>query len=67
MKHGHLNLRNIIVEKDIVSIPILKIEEGKICGDYQVKKQTNMYHNMVQHTTTTRVIKFFHMDLMGTM
>lgn len=36
MKLAHLNLksmRKIIVEKDIVGIPDLKIEKGKVYGD----------------------------------
>lgn len=65
MKLGHLNIksmRKIIVEKDIVGIPDLKIEEGKIGGDFQFGKKTKMYHYNMQHLTINRVLELLHMS-----
>ncbi|MCH94211.1 gag-pol polyprotein, partial [Trifolium medium] len=46
-KVGHLNLRsmkNAISEEAIRGLPKLKIEEGNICGECQIGKQTKMPH-----------------------
>ncbi|PNX99503.1 gag-protease polyprotein, partial [Trifolium pratense] len=67
---GHLNLRSMkkaISEEAIRGLPNLKIEEGSICGDCQIGKQTKMPHPKLQHLTTTRVLELLHMDLMGPM
>lgn len=69
-KLGHLNLRNmkkIIFEEAIKGLPKLKMEEGKICGDCQIGKQTNMSHKKLQHLTSYKVLELLHMDLMGSM
>lgn len=44
-KLGLLNIksmRKIVSEKDIIGLPDLKIEEGKIYGECPIEKQTNM-------------------------
>ncbi|CAJ2670589.1 unnamed protein product [Trifolium pratense] len=69
-KLGHLNLRSMkkaISKEAIRGLPNLKIEEGSICGDCQIGKQTKMPHPKLQHLTTTRVLELLHMDLMGPM
>ncbi|CAJ2635655.1 unnamed protein product [Trifolium pratense] len=69
-KLGHLNLRSMkkaISKEAIRGLPNLKIEEGSICGDCQIEKQTKMPHPKLQHLTTTRVLELLHMDLMGPM
>ncbi|CAJ2662740.1 unnamed protein product [Trifolium pratense] len=69
-KLGHLNLRSMkkaIPEEAIKGLRNLKIEEGSICGECQIGKQTKMPHPKLQHLTTTRVLELLHMDLMGPM
>jgi hypothetical protein len=69
-KLGHLNLKGvkkIISEEAIRGLPKLKIEEGNICGECQIGKQTRMSHPMLQHHVTSKVIELLHMDLMGPM
>ena len=44
-KLGHLNLksmRKIISEEAVRGLPKMKIEQGKICGECQIGKQTKM-------------------------
>ncbi|GAU45662.1 hypothetical protein TSUD_293710 [Trifolium subterraneum] len=67
---GHLNLKSMkkaISEEAIRGLPKLKIEEGHICGDCQIGKQTKTPHQKLHHLTTTRVLELLHMDLMGPM
>ncbi|PNX79393.1 gag-pol polyprotein [Trifolium pratense] len=67
-KLGHLHLKGMkkaIAEEAIRGLPKLKIEEGSICGECQIGKQTKMSHPKLQHLTTTRVLELLHMDLMG--
>src|ERR1044072_65061 len=67
---GHLNLKSmkkVIYEDAIRGLPKLAIEEGKICGECQIGKQTRMSHKKLQHLTTTKVLELLHMDLMGPM
>jgi hypothetical protein len=69
-KLGHLHLKGmkrIIAEDAIRGIPKLSIEEGSICGECQVGKQTKMSHPRLEHQTTTKVLELLHMDLMGPM
>ncbi|MCI22367.1 gag-pol polyprotein, partial [Trifolium medium] len=69
-KLGHLNLRSMkkaISEEAIRGLPKLKIEEGSICGECQIGKQTKMPHQKLQHLTTSRALELLHMDLMGPM
>jgi hypothetical protein len=69
-KLGHLNLKvmkKIISEEAIRGLPKLKIEQGNICGEYQIEKQTKMSHPKLQHLTTSKVLELLHMDLMGPM
>ena len=69
-KLGHLNLKSmkkIISEEAIRGLPKMKIEEGRICGECQIGKQTKLPHKKVQHLTTTKVLELLHMDLMGPM
>ena len=56
------------VSKDVnKGIPKLKIDEGKICSECQIGKQTRMSHKKIQHLTISRVLELLHMDLMGHM
>ncbi|GAU45850.1 hypothetical protein TSUD_371460 [Trifolium subterraneum] len=67
---GHLNLKSMkkaISEEAIRGLPKLKIEEGNICGECQIGKQTKTSHQKPHHLATTRVLKLLHMDLMGPM
>ncbi|MCH79544.1 gag-protease polyprotein [Trifolium medium] len=69
-KLGHLHLKGIkkaIANEAIRGLPKLKIEEGSICGECQIGKQTKMSHPKLQHLTTTRVLELLHMHLMGPM
>src|ERR1051325_9561052 len=67
---GHLHLKGMkrIIFMDAVrGIPKLHIEEGRVCGECQVGKQTKTSHQKVQRLTTTKVLELLHMDLMGPM
>lgn len=69
-KLGYLNLismRKVLFENSIISLPSLKSEEGKFCGDYQIGKETTMSHKKVHHLNTSRVLELIHMNLMGPM
>ncbi|MCI19836.1 gag-pol polyprotein, partial [Trifolium medium] len=70
-KLGHLNLRGmkrVISEEAIRGLPKLRIEEGNICGECQIGKQTNMSHPKLQHLVTSKVLdELLYMDLMGPM
>src|ERR1044072_10030345 len=66
----HLNLKSmnrIISEEAVRGLPKTKIEEGGICGECQIGKQTKKSHKKLQHLTTTKVLELLHMDLMGPM
>jgi len=54
-------------EKAIRGLPKLNIEEGKVCGEYQIGMQTKMSHPKLQHQTTSKVLELLHMNLMGHM
>ena len=67
---GHLNLKSmkrVISEDAIRGFPKLNIEEGKICGECQIGKQTRMSHKKLQHLTTSNFFELLHIDLMGPM
>ncbi|XP_045795337.1 uncharacterized protein LOC123889868 [Trifolium pratense] len=69
-KLGHLHLRemkNAIVEEAIRGLPKLKIEEGNICGECRIGKQTRMSHPKLQHPVTSRTLELLHIDLIGPM
>lgn len=69
-KLGHLNLKgmkNIMSEEAIKGLPMLKIEEGKVCGDCRIGKQIKMSDPKFQNQTTSNVLELLHMDLMGPM
>ncbi|CAJ2656756.1 unnamed protein product [Trifolium pratense] len=69
-KLGHLHLRGMkkaIAKEPIRGLHKLKIEEGTICGECQIGKQTKVAHPRLQHQTTTRTLELLHMDLMGPM
>jgi hypothetical protein len=69
-KLGHLNLKGmkkITYEEAIIGLPKLRIKEGKICDECQIRKQTKMSHKKLQHCTTSMVLELLHMDLMGPM
>ena len=64
----HLKGIKKILSKEVVrGIPKLKIDEGKICGESQIGKQTRMSHKKIQHLTTSKVLELLYMDLMGPM
>jgi transposase InsO family protein len=48
-------------------MPKLLIDEGRVCGECQVGKQTKMSHPKLGHPTTSRVLELLHMDLIGPM
>ncbi|PNX57810.1 serine/threonine protein kinase SRPK1, partial [Trifolium pratense] len=69
-KLGHLHLRGMkkaIAEEAIRGLPKLKVDEGTICGECQIGKQTKVAHPRLHHPTTTRTLELLHMDLMGPM
>ena len=69
-KLGHLHLRGmkkIISMEAVRGIPRLQIDEGRVCGECQVGKQTRMSHPKTRHLTTSKVLELLHMDLMGPM
>ncbi|KAK2423987.1 putative mitochondrial protein [Trifolium repens] len=69
-KLGHLHLRGIkkaISTGAIRDLPKLNIEEGRICGECQISKQTRMSHQKLEHQVTTRPLELLHIDLMGPM
>lgn len=57
-------MKKIVSKEAIRGILRLKIEEGKICGECQIGKQTKMSHPKSQHQTTSKVLELLHMDLM---
>lgn len=61
------SMRTIIYEKVIKCLPNLKIKEGRICGDCNIRKHTKMPHKKLQHLTTSKVLGLLHMELMGPM
>jgi hypothetical protein len=68
LSHLHLKgMKMIIFVEAIRGIPNLKIDEGKVCGECQIGKQTRMSHQKLRHDTTTKVLELLHMDLMGPM
>lgn len=69
-KLGQLHLKGMkkVLSKEAVrGIPKLKIDEGRICGECQIRKPTKMSHKKLQHLTTSKVSELLHMDLMGPM
>ena len=61
-------MKKVLSSEAVRGIPKLKIDEGRLCGDCQVGKQTRMSHKKLQHlTTTSRVLELLQMDLMGPM
>ncbi|KAK2453398.1 gag-protease polyprotein [Trifolium repens] len=69
-KLGHLHLRGMkkaISTGAIRDLPKLNIEEGRICGECQIGKQTRMSHQKLEHQVTTRPLELLHIDLMGPM
>jgi len=51
-KLGHQNLKGvkkIMSEEAIRGLPKHNIEEGKVCGECQIGKQTKMLHPKIQH------------------
>ncbi|CAJ2662295.1 unnamed protein product [Trifolium pratense] len=63
-KLGHLNLKSmkrVISEEAIRGLPSLQIQEGNICGECQIGKQTKVSHQKLQHLSTSRVLELLHM------
>lgn len=60
-------MRKIIPEDAIRGLSKLKIEEGKVYGEFQIGKQNKMSHKKLQHLATTKVLELLHMYLMGPM
>lgn len=54
----------IIYEYAIKVLTKLKIKEGKIYGEFQIGKQTNMSHKNLQHLTSSKIMELLHMNLM---
>ena len=66
-KLGHLNFKNLtkIVNAGVVrGIPPLSKKEPEVCGPCQIGKQVKLSHSLLQHITTSMVLKLLHMDLM---
>jgi hypothetical protein len=69
-KLGHLHLRGMkraIFAGATKGLPNLNIEEGKICGECQIGKQTRMSHQKLEHQVTPKALELLHIDLMGSM
>ncbi|KAK2457508.1 putative mitochondrial protein [Trifolium repens] len=69
-KLGHLHLRGMkkaISTGAIRDLPKLNIEEGIICGECQIGKQTRMPHQKLEHLVTTKPLELLHIDLIGPM
>lgn len=60
-------MRKVISEDAIKGFSNLKIEEGKIYGEFQIGKQTKMFHKKLHHLATIKVLELLHVDLMGHM
>ncbi|PNX60220.1 gag-pol polyprotein [Trifolium pratense] len=60
-------MKRVISEEAIRGLPSLQIQEGNICGECQIGKQTKVSHQKLQHLSTSRVLELLHMDLMGPM
>ncbi|MCI76046.1 gag-pol polyprotein, partial [Trifolium medium] len=60
-------MKKVIAEEAIRGLPKLRIEEGKICGECQIGKQTKVVHPRLQHQVSSRTLELLHMDLMGPM
>ena len=68
VSHLHMKgMKRIISIEAVRGIPKLKIEEGRVYGDFQIGKQTKMSLQKIQHLTTSKVLELLHMDLMGPM
>src|ERR1044072_2487548 len=66
-KLGHLNLKSmkkIISGEAVRGLPKLRFEEGRVCGECQIGKQTKKSYPKLQHQTKTKVLELLHMDLM---
>lgn len=61
------NMKKIFYEEVVKGLPKLKIEEGKVCEECQIGKQTKMPHKKLQHLSTIKFLELFHMDLVGPM
>lgn len=56
-----------ITSKDIVKgFPNIKIEGGKIYGEFQIGKQTKMSHKILQNHSSSKVLKLLHMNFIET-
>lgn len=69
-KLGHLHLKGmkkVLSKESIRDIPKLKIDEGRVCGESQIGKQTKMSNKKLKHLTTSIVLELLHMDLMRPM
>lgn len=52
-------------EEDIHGFTNLKIEDGKVCGECQIGKQTKMPRKKLQNISTIKVLEVLHMNLVG--
>ncbi|MCI82421.1 gag-pol polyprotein, partial [Trifolium medium] len=50
-------MKKAISQEAIRGLPKLKIEEGNTCGECQIRKQTKVSHQKLQHLTTSRVLE----------
>jgi hypothetical protein len=60
-------MKKVIIEEAIRGLPKLKLEEGKICGECQIGKETKMSHKKLQYQVTSKVLELLHMNLIGHM
>ena len=67
---GHISHKSInesIVVNALLGILKLKAEPEKICSPYHIWKQTKMAHQLVQYSSTTRVLELLHINLIRPM
>ena len=67
---GHISYKSLnetIAANAILRIPKMEIDLEKVCSPCQIRKQIQMPHRMMQHPSTTRVLKLHHMEQMGPM
>ena len=58
------SMKKLQSKEATISIPKLNIEEGRICGKYEIRKQTKMPHSKLHHQITSKRLETLHMALM---
>lgn len=67
---GHLHLKGVkkvIYVRAIRGLPNMKIQKGKICGECEMGKKTNMSCKNHKHLATSKVLELLYMELTGPM